>query len=322
MRSSANPALNRYERHAARNQALILRLADSKLRKSRRGLLAVAIGLCFLPIAAARRGEVTPAISSVEVTSGDYSKFSHSSPREHADLMDRKNCGSCHRRGEGVAPTWPLHKDCTGCHTVQFTAANRGTDVNPVCTICHTREGLNSSNPPAKGFSGLRSFRAEYDHAQHLLGKENAKPSSGCVACHLPTRAGVAQSIPAQLNAHQVCYDCHSPGKQASDLSSCGVCHSSGAYSPTSSNAASYRVSFSHADHSGRARLACTACHNIKERGLPQTRQVSSISPVEHFASARAQTCLTCHNGRRSFGDADTHDCKRCHKREGFRMSG
>lgn len=300
-----------------------MRLPDSKLRRLRCGLLAVLVGNCVLSIDAVRRSEATPATSSVEVVStGDYSKFSHSSPREHADLMDRKNCGSCHRRGGGLAPTWPLHKDCTGCHMVQFTAANRGTDMNPICTICHTREGLNSSNPPTKGFSGLRSFRAEFDHAQHLLGKENAKPSTGCVSCHIPARGGVAQSIPAHLNAHQVCYDCHSPGKQANDLSSCGVCHSLGTYSPTSTNAASYRVSFSHADHSGRARLACMACHNIKQRGLPQTRQVSSISPVEHFASARAQSCLTCHNGRRSFGDADTHDCKRCHKREGFRMSG
>lgn len=300
-----------------------MRLTISQNRNLRRRLLATLVALCALSIDAVRRSEATPNTSSGKVVStGDYSKFSHSSPREHADLMDRKNCGSCHRRGPGVAPTWPLHKDCTGCHMVQFTAANRGTDINPICTICHTREGLNSSNPPTKAFSGLRSFRAEFDHAQHLRGKENARPSAGCTACHSSVRQGVAQSIPAHLTAHQVCYECHSPGKQANDLSSCGVCHSLAAYSPTSINAASYRVSFSHADHTGRARLACTTCHNTRERGLPQKTQVSSISPVEHFANARpAQSCVICHNGRRAFGDSDTHDCKRCHKKEGFRMS-
>src|SRR5438105_8480628 len=189
-------------------------------------MLAILGALCAVSIDAVKRSEATPASSSVEVVStGDYSKFSHSSPREHADLMDRKSCGSCHRRGPGVAPTWPLHKDCTGCHMVQFTAANQGTDMNPICTICHTREGLNSSNPPTKAFSRLRSFRAEYDHAQHLQGKDNARPAAGCAACHTSTLRGVAQSIPAHLNAHQVCYECHSPRTQAHDLSSCRVCH-------------------------------------------------------------------------------------------------
>ena len=283
-------------------------------RSIRAPLLGVAIGLCVF--------SASERCARVAIANADYSKFSHSTPREHADLMDRKNCGSCHRRGAGTAPAFPLHKDCTGCHMVQFTAANRESDVNPICTICHTRDGLNSSNPPTKAFSSLRSFRAEFDHAQHLQGKENAKPAAGCAACHTPSQRGTAESIPSHLNAHQVCYECHSPGKTASDLSGCGSCHSLGSYVPTSTNAASYRVSFSHADHAVRARLACASCHNIKGRGLPQGRQVSSYSPVEHFASARGQSCASCHNSRRAFGDADTHDCKRCHKREGFRMSG
>jgi c(7)-type cytochrome triheme protein len=284
-----------------------------KYKKLKRSLVGVSVALCVLVLGAAKRS--TPIV----IANADYSKFSHSTPREHADLMDRKNCGSCHRRGDGTTPAFPLHKDCTGCHTVQFTAANRGSEVNPICTICHTSEGLNSSNPPTRKFSSLRSFRAEFDHFQHLEEKANAKPSGGCASCHSSARNGVAQSILAGLNAHQNCYECHSPGKQASDLSSCGVCHSLGAYSPTSTNAASYRVSFSHADHTGRTRLACTACHNVKAQGSPQGRQVSSISGVQHFPKG-AQSCAMCHNGRRSFGDADTHDCKRCHKREGFKM--
>jgi len=277
-------------------------------------LIGIIVCVCVLSIYANSR-------SNEAVITADYSKFSHSSPREHADLMDRKNCGSCHRRGGGLAPGFPLHKDCTGCHMVQFTAANRGTDVNPICTICHTRDELSSSNPPAKTFSDLRGFRAEFDHAQHLQGKENAKPSAGCVACHNSIRRGVAQSIPTHLNAHQICYECHSPGKQASDLSSCGVCHSLGSYAPTSTNPGSYRANFSHADHTGRERLSCVGCHNIKQRGLPQTLQVSSISPIEHFADNRGPSCGMCHNGRRGFGDSDTRDCKRCHKRDGFRLS-
>jgi c(7)-type cytochrome triheme protein len=290
----------------------------SKVQKTGRALFVVVLASGLFSISVTKRSQA----SKTDVFTSDYSKFSHSTPREHADLMDRKNCGSCHRRGAGTAPTLPLHKDCTGCHLVQFTAANRGTDVNPICTVCHRREDLSSPNAPTKPLSVLRSFRAEFDHAQHLQGKENARPASGCAACHSPARRGVAQSILSGLNAHQACYECHSPGKQANDLSSCGVCHSPGSYAPTSTNAASYRVSFSHADHAARARLACASCHNVKARGLPQGRQVSSIAPVEHFSSVSAQSCAMCHNGRRAFGDSDTRDCKRCHKRDGFRMSG
>src|SRR5437588_8662377 len=96
----------------------------------------------------------------------DYSKFSHSSPKEHADLMGRDNCGSCHRRRDSSpGPKFPLHKDCIGCHLIQFTAANSSSSVNPICTVCHKPEELNSSSAPLKNFPRLGSFTAEFDHA-------------------------------------------------------------------------------------------------------------------------------------------------------------
>src|ERR1051325_9396824 len=91
-----------------------------------------------------------------------YSRFAHSSPKEHANLMG--NCASCHRRRDSfIEPTFPLHKDCTGCHIVQFTTVDNSATVNPICIICHTAEGLNSSRPPLKNFSRLASFTVEFD---------------------------------------------------------------------------------------------------------------------------------------------------------------
>ena len=279
-------------------------------------LLFFFVLFCQQPIGS--RGVIGAIVSAEQ----NYSTFSHSSPREHADLMSRKTCGACHRRTDlSVAPRFPVHRDCTNCHLVQFTASNKNSSVNPICTICHTREGLNSSNPPTKSFSRLVSFTADFDHAQHLQGKEAARPYEGCNACHRPLRRGIAQTIPAQLNAHEVCYQCHSPGKSASDTSGCGSCHGLGPYSPTSTNARAYNLGFSHADHSSRGRVNCESCHNLKPTGLLQRKQVTSILVVEHFANPRTQSCKTCHSGQRVFGDADTHDCKRCHKKEGFRMS-
>jgi len=250
----------------------------------------------------------------------DYSKFSHSKPREHEELMGPANCVSCHRRNDSSpSPRLPVHKDCTGCHLVQFTAATQ-TD-NPICTICHTREGLDSSNPPTEAIPGLFSFNAKFDHAQHLLGIESARPAEGCVACHTPANRGVAHTIPARLNAHQNCYQCHSPGKQAGSFSSCGSCHAFGGYSRTPTTARAYRVGFSHADHTASKTLSCENCHKVNGKGLPQARQVSSILSSQHYSNPRAQSCMTCHNGKRAFGDRGPGftDCRRCHKGLNFK---
>jgi hypothetical protein len=48
---------------------------------------------------------------------------------------------------------------------------------------------------------------------------------------------------------------------------------------------------------------------------------VSSPTAAEHFATTRGMTCLTCHNGKKSFGgDLAFKDCKRCHIGPTFRM--
>ena len=89
---------------------------------------------------------------------------------------------------------------------------------------------------------------------------------------------------------------------------------------PTPVSARSYRYAFSHADHGTRDRLACTECHKLTP-GAAQTRQVSSPAPGEHFVTTRGMTCLTCHNGKRTFGgDLAFKDCRRCHTGPTFKM--
>jgi c(7)-type cytochrome triheme protein len=282
-------------------------------------LLACVAGLSALSLFNRRAAASAASNSSAAVEpqqqqqmSGvDFSKFLHNSDR-HARLA----CADCHRReaNNSTRPTLPGHKSCTGCHLPQFVTQNI-----PMCAICHT--DLNSQNPPVKGFPSLRSFNAKFDHAQHNTGA--ARPASGCVACHTPAaRRAAAMTIPAGLGAHRQCYSCHTPGAQANgrDIASCGVCHSLTArYFRTSTNAPAFRASFSHATHGARQRLACADCHNLRA-GLPQSRQVTAPSVSQHFNTTRAQSCMTCHNGRRAFGDADFNDCKRCHKAPTFRM--
>ena len=243
----------------------------------------------------------------------NYSKFMHSSQR-HSSLA----CSSCHERTDNSAtPRFPGHKACTDCHRSQFT-----TPQVPMCTICHPT--LSGNNPPLKNFPMRfdEAFNVKFDHAQHNAGA--ARPQRGCSACHGATfNRGAGFFIPADVAAHTGCYTCHTPSSKSSsgrEIASCGVCHDQKSYRPTSISARSYRYAFSHADHGARERLACADCHKLTA-GAAQTRQVSSPSAAEHFVTTRNPTCLTCHNGKRSFGgDLAFKDCKRCHSGPTFRM--
>jgi c(7)-type cytochrome triheme protein len=275
------------------------------------GLSAVSVFNGRAAASAASNAPATVESQQQEMSGLDFSKFLHNSDR-HARL----GCSDCHRRAADNSkfPKLPGHKSCTGCHLPQFVTANI-----PMCNICHT--DLSLQNPPVKGFPSLRNFNAKFDHAQHNTGA--ARPSNGCVACHTPAaRRAVAMTIPAGFNAHDKCYDCHRPDSQSGgrDIASCNVCHTlASRYFRTSTNARAFRASFSHATHGARQRLGCADCHNLRA-DLPQSRQVTAPTVSQHFNTTRAQSCMTCHNGRRAFGDADFDDCKRCHKAPTFRM--
>jgi len=191
-----------------------------------------------------------------------------------------------------------------------------------MCVICHA--DVNSGNPPLKSFPAKfnESFNVKFDHAQHMNGA--ARPASGCAACHI--RSGgrtAALTIPAGMAAHNQCYTCHTPSSKSAagrELASCGVCHDQKPYSRTATNARAFRYAFSHAKHASGQRLACADCHSLTA-GLPQSRQVSSPLALEHFASGRGKSCLSCHNGQRSFGgDLAFKDCRRCHTSASFKM--
>jgi len=98
------------------------------------------------------------------------------------------------------------------------------------------------------------------------------------------------------------------------------MCHSQAGYRRTSTSAAAFQASFSHADHGARQRLNCADCHSITA-GAPQTRQVSSPVVGQHFSSNRAMKCMTCHNDKRAFGDRNFANCKLCHTKATFRMT-
>lgn len=243
----------------------------------------------------------------------DYSRFIHSSQR-HASL----GCSSCHVRSDNSAtPKFPVHEACTKCHLAQFV-----TPKVPMCVICHS--DVRSATAPLKTFPTRfnESFNVKFDHAQHMNGA--ARPPNGCQGCHRAIARGASLSIPVGINAHSGCYSCHTPSSKSAagrEIASCGVCHDQKPYNRTQTNARAFRFAFSHAEHGRRERLDCADCHRLTA-AAPQSRQVSSPHPSEHFPVGR-MNCSTCHNGKRSFGgDLGFKDCVRCHRGTSFRISG
>lgn len=290
-----------------------LRLVKSStISKQSPGRLVACIGLTMLLFSSPWRA-FTASGSSAKANGVDeeYAKFSHSS-----DNHVRQACSACHQRADNSAtPRFPGHKACLGCHSTQFLEPRV-----PMCNICHTN--LSGNNPPIRAFPSKfkESFNAKFDHAQHDRG--DARPSTGCASCHSASlRRGTAMTIPIGINAHNNCYQCHTPDKTSSwqDIGSCATCHAMAPYRRTSTTAVAFNFSFSHAEHGPRQKLNCADCHSLTE-GLPQTRQVSSPRAAQHFPPAGGLTCATCHNNKKAFGENDFDDCTRCHKGATFKF--
>lgn len=235
----------------------------------------------------------------------DYSKFQHNS-RNHSRLP----CLLCHRRDSNAPvpkrPGASQHLPCAGCHAQQFQNSE-----SPICTICHT----DAKSGAVKPFpSRLIDFRMKFDHAKHM-----SMGSVNCNTCHRPVRNGAAMTIPADFNAHTTCFRCHTPRAQSGgrDISSCGTCHQLGGYARTPQNMPAFAVGFSHAKHD--LKTNCNDCHQVRA-GMPQRRQVTTPEPLNHHASGRGQSCASCHDGKRAFGDDDFTVCKRCHTGAAWRF--
>ncbi|HEX8776442.1 MAG TPA: cytochrome c3 family protein [Pyrinomonadaceae bacterium] len=276
-------------------------------------LLAAVVFLLTL-IAGRSLYAMTPEPQPAAGVPQDYASFNHRSA-SHSSLQ----CASCHPRSADNAarPQLPGHKSCTVCHLSQFV-----TPQIPMCSICHV--DVSGPSAPVRAFPERfkESFNVRFDHAQHMNGP--ARPRQGCAACHdRPLARGAALSIPAGLSAHDQCYACHTPGSQSSlgsDIGSCNTCHAPAPYARTSTTARAFRAGFSHARHGPLQRLACADCHSLTA-GLPQSRQVSVPRTAQHIPAGRSLSCMTCHDGRRAFGDElSFKDCRRCHKGQTFRV--
>ena len=265
------------------------------------GLIALTVSVIVIAwaISASQSALATPETDLLEPQERDYSKFKHDNPNH-----SRLPCLLCHRReANSPLPTLPGsngHLPCAGCHAQQFANSS-----GPMCTICHTDTQAGKLKP----FPRLSSFNMKFDHGRH-----EGMRNGSCATCHRPSRGGVALSIPAGINAHTTCFGCHTANAKSGDkdISSCGVCHQPGRHSRMPTTAAAFRLGFSHAKHDRTEGLNCTECHRVRA-GAARQLQVSAPQALNHHASPRAFSCMSCHNAKRAFGGDDFSACKRCH---------
>lgn len=298
------PVVNVFRRYfiteAQRNTAAAHRIRLPALQTAAVLAAASVIGIALISVINSHARESLasePNQQQMQFPEGlDYGKFQHNT-QNHSRLP----CLLCHRRESNSPipkrPGGSGHLPCAGCHAQQFSNSD-----SPICTICHTDVKAGA----LKSFPRLKSFRMTFDHSRHVK-----MGSVSCATCHRPTRGGVALSIPAGFSAHSTCYRCHTPRAQSGgrDISSCGTCHQLGGYSRTATSARAFRVGFSHAKHQ---KVTCAECHQVRA-GLQQRRQVTSPDPLNHHATNRGLSCMSCHNGKRAFGGDDFTVCKRCH---------
>lgn len=273
-------------------------------------LCCVAALTLFALVVVGKNVRTGPALAE-QGNDQDYRTFKHTS-----SAHVQKACTACHQRpGDNSSkPVFPVHSACQGCHLNQFL-----TPASPMCVICHS--DVNGQKPPLKGFPATfkESFNIKFDHPQHMNG--SAKPKNGCAFCHSrPLNRGTALSIPAGLSAHSQCYTCHTPGSKTGagkEMASCGTCHEEKKYGRVSANSRAFQLAFSHAQHGPKQRLDCTACHSLAA-GAGFGRQVVSPRSTMHFSPAGGQNCTTCHNDKRSFGEANFKACRKCHTGKTF----
>jgi len=233
-----------------------------------------------------------PAVGLTEPQ--NYSRFRHD-VSEHTRLP----CLLCHKRDDN-SPSMKFsgHLPCAGCHVQQF-ADNK----NPICSICHTETGV-------KRFPPLRSFNVKFSHSMH--GRQ-----ANCATCHKPSRRGVAFSIPAGVNGHVTCFQCHKPEAEIGgrNIGSCNVCHQTGRPPGNSDWARAFTVNFKHSEHGPSRKLNCASCHSA-----PPGREMTAPLASMHFAPKGVKSCGACHDNSRAFGGTDFSDCKRCHEGGTFKF--
>lgn len=207
----------------------------------------------------------------------------------------RVSCESCHNNASGnkmTAINVGMHSgsvnNCATCHN-----GNKAFGANTFrdCRQCHQE------------VAGAKSFGVPFDHADHA--------KTNCATCHKPTSANF--SIPNGQNAHNTCFQCHSPNKPGPTFTSskCFSCHQVNGSNDITAASVTIDGNFTHTKHKS---FNCATCHE-SSKGV-----MAAPTVAMHKETKATQTCATCHNGQKAFGGDNFTNCKLCHTTGNFKF--
>lgn len=250
---------------------------------------ALAVLVCFLFLAAAAVGQISPGPLS----------------QAHSSLSGATNCTSCHRLGSQAT------FKCLECHTEIATriASGRGLHARVVaktagsqtCASCHS-EHNGERFQLIKWEPSLRQF----DHSKTGWALEGKHAGLDCARCH--TAAHVAPAEKAfirvkdlnrtYLGTSRDCVTCHTDPHKGQLGQQCQQCHSANDWK-TVNNFDHSRTRF--VLTGAHSKTACEKCHTPSEpggqprwTGLAFDRCTSCHSDPHH--GSFANTCESCHS--------------------------
>jgi hypothetical protein len=249
---------------------------------------------------------------------------------------DATSCLSCHR----FAPNAPAPK-CIGCHATTHgklagVVQHATTDcarchrmhqspsiVSADCTSCHDeRATRHAAHDRSAGCADCHRGHAPATAALVVCSSCHAEPAGprpaghdSCIGCHRPhdfvaggeracngCHGEKATLVAAQVPAHAVCTNCHTPHAPADGASSCVRCHAN-VQVAHGNGGACVTCHVPHAEEPRPVALECTSCH-------------ARVAAFETGAHARSIVCQACHKPHGFAGlDAKTI-CANCHAQE------
>jgi len=200
-------------------------------------------------------------------------------PADHKGRT-KGTCLVCHQANAAAAAAIPSiphptagREDCLTCHAtgkVKPVPANHAGRTDETCTACHQASATAAAAIPAIPHPTEGREDCLVCHAAGKIkpfpANHGGRTKETCTACHQvsATAATPIPTIPHLTAGREDCLACHGPGQ----------------------------VKPFPADHQGRTKEMCTACHQVSATAAMATAAV--IPPIPHTTEGR-EDCLVCH---------------------------
>ena len=188
------------------------------------------------------------------------------------------SCNTCHTNGYSNAPI-----QCYACHTSNYTTAVPGHTAAGISTECQSCHNTSAWNP-----SDFKHNITGFD----LTGQHK---TLGCSSCHNGTTSGLN---PNCISCHQTDYN-NAPNHQTQKYpTTCEMCHSTSAWTPSSFNhqTTAFPLTGAHTT------VQCSSCHTNGFTNTPtdcyscHQNDYNNTKDPNHVTGNFSKVCSDCHS--------------------------